>query len=205
MSKPNVTHVQRTVYGRLDIDVSNTDQEASQWLFEHGWLQEPERCESCQKCAFSDLLWSESRCPHWRCLACGGKVHLLQSSIFRGLRCGAIGLMRLLLCYAGLDANKVPRCTDVVQMSGFGRTTCEHFLATMRRIESDAGKSLCSRARLHGNIEVDATFLTSFHVSEKNIHYYDQILALQQLATKRSQAKPRKSLVPLDLTNFSMF
>ena len=60
--------------------------------------------------------------------------------------------MKLILAYVKMDLTHIPRTQDVVQAGGVGRTQAEHFLWSMRRLESDAGISWCHGKKLSGRI-----------------------------------------------------
>jgi hypothetical protein len=87
----------------------------------------------------------------------------------------------------------------MIQDSGFGRTTVEHFLSALRALEARAGLELQATMQLSGNIEVDGTFLSSFPISANNSHYYDQIWKIREKARTQKKTIPDKFLVETNL------
>ena len=119
-----------------------------------------------------------------RCSSCGTRTELLAKSIFAGLRCGPEGVQRLLLAYAELDLAVAPQVTALVAATKMGRSCVEHFVGCLRELEAEAGARICEEASLSGNVECDGSFLTSFHISAENVHYYHQIYRLRQMDGK---------------------
>ena len=87
----------------------------------------------------------------------------------------------------------------MIQDSGFGRTTVEHFLSALRGLEALAGLELQTTMQLRGNIEVDGTFLSSFPISANNSHYYDQIWKIREKARTQKKTIPDKFLVETEV------
>lgn len=170
-------------------DVS-CDEDAAAWLMNNVWVPEPQECAQCASKNVSELLWPADRGPGWRCLECGQRMQFLSLSIFCGLRCGPLGLWRLLQQYSQLDLNQAPRVTDLVQATRLGRWCCENFILALRKLESDAGQYICANQKLRGSVEVDATNLCCFHIGSQNPHYYHQIWKLEQESKKRRQKPP---------------
>ena len=112
----------------------------------------------------SDLKWPADRPCGWRCLSrfCGHRMLFLSLPIFCGLRCGPLGLQKMLLQYCKLNLNQCPRVTDMVQNTGFGETCCRHFLNSLRTLEAEAGRRICETKKLRTKVEVDATNLLVF-------------------------------------------
>ena len=98
--------------------------------------------------------------------------------------------MQLLDAYIRLDLAKLPAVCDLVQMTAVGRVTAEHFIACMRCLEAKAYEDWAATQRLSGNVEVDGTFLTKFHIKHTNKHYADMIFTLQEKLRKARKKRP---------------
>ncbi|CAE7429649.1 AMT1-1 [Symbiodinium natans] len=147
------------------------------------------------KAPLSALKWTRNS-MHWRCLktGCGNRVPWNANSIFQGLRCLPLVLLRMLCVYAQLDLCSVPRAADVVQHARVGRCKASHFLSALRRAGADATSELFQNAALCGNLEVDATCIGKFHVRSSNVHYAAQIAKLNQKMAKKKLPMPKSFL-----------
>lgn len=197
--KPSPAEARRTLHGRVKQSSRMSDRDAVAWLLENEWIKKPKTCPECGAKHLSDLVWPADRTCYWRCCSCENRCLLFGNSIFNGLRCGPAGLVDLLNSYCSLDANKCPNVVDMIQDSGFGRTTVEHFLSALRALEARAGLELQATMQLSGNIEVDGTFLSSFPISANNSHYYDQIWKIREKARTQKKTIPDKFLVETNL------
>ena len=56
--------------------------------------------------------------------------------------------------------------------------------------QATAGADWASRQRLNGNIEVDGTFLTKFHIKQNNKHFFDQIYTISNRLRKHRKKPP---------------
>eukprot|EP00435_Cladocopium_sp_Y103_P038698 s1599_g10.t1 len=151
---------------RLTSDV-DAEKVAAEWLIAKGWIPSPCECSSCGSKQLSELLFTDGRLPHWRCLTpgCGDRMGVLSGSIFNGLRCLLAGIQKMLHVYSRLSLTVRPAVADMVQQSNLGRTTCAHFVEVLRELESAEGLRLCTKAKLQGRVEVDGTFVSSYPVS----------------------------------------
>ena len=148
--KPSPAEVRRRLCHDPDLQIPDSEEAAAAWLLDHGWAAQPDECSGCGGARFSDLVFPARDVLHWRCLGCGKREGLVQSTIFRGLRCGCVQLVRLIVHYVRADLTHAPRVTDVVQACHVGRTVAEHFLNSLRYLESQAGLRWCKDARMKG-------------------------------------------------------
>ena len=69
----------------------------------------------------------------------------------------------------------------------------EHFVGVLRRKEHDAGKALCARALLQGNVEMDGTSLGRFYVRKdtQNPEFSEQIKTLRKTCLAQGKEVPK--------------
>ena len=174
----------------MPCDTMNGPEDAAEYLLRNRFLRKPRRCSQCSSQRFSSLKWQRSSL-HWRCLACGFRTGLYDFSIFRGLRCLPTVLLKMLCVYASLDLSRYPAENDLIQFSKVGYRQAHHFLAALRRRESEAARKIFAKGSLTGNIEVDGTSLGFFHVRADNVTYQDAIAKIVQSLKKKSKPIPK--------------
>ena len=151
---PSAAEVRRRKPSVMPTDTCSTHEEAASWLLQNKFMRKPRRCPGCKGSKLSALKWTRNS-MHWRCLktGCGNRIPWNANSIFQGLRCLPLVLLRMLCVYAQLDLCSVPRAADVVQHARVGRCKASHFLSALRRAEADATSELSQNAALCGNLE----------------------------------------------------
>ena len=169
----------------MKVDTRVSDQDAGAWLLE----RLGDEAEVLLLLQIQETVgWLSDRGCRWRSLSCEQRCWFLAGSIFdEGLRCGPVGLVTLLTSYRSLDAGKCSSVVDMIQDSGLGRATVEHFLSTTR----SRMQMIEATVSLRGNVEVDGAFLSSFPISVNNPHY-DQIWKIQNNAGKKAKKVPSR-------------
>jgi len=166
----------------------NSNGEAVDWLQQQGFLRSKKRCAECRSFRLRFVDASAHHTCHWRCLCCDKRNYVLQQSLFNGLRCDPLTLVRMLRCYCSLPYNQAPRNHALTQQCHVGHTQADHFLGVLRQVEASSGLHWASQLKLSGMLEVDGTSLGKFAVKDTCIRFQTQIRALK--AKLQRQGKP---------------
>ena len=195
--KPSPAEVQRRIDQSLPEPPTDVTS-AIEWLLQNKFVRKPRKCSDCGGLNIKRVFDCEDRPPHWRCTGwtkCQCRISIYAESIFCGLRVDPLKLVAMLYWYLRRSQSECPKVASLVADLQIGRSVAEHFLAALRKVESQAGQAWCRKQKLNGNVECDATALVKFHVKKTNIHYKESIDRLVHALNSRKKKIPGSFVV----------
>ena len=194
---PSPAEVQRRIDQSLPEPPTDVTS-AIEWLLQNKFVRKPRKCSDCGGLNIKQVFDCEDRPPHWRCTGwtkCQCRISIYAESIFCGLRVDPLKLVAMLYWYLRRSQSECPKVASLVADLQIGRSVAEHFLAALRKVESQAGQAWCRKQKLNGNVECDATALVKFHVKKTNIHYKESIDRLVHALNSRKKKIPGSFVV----------